>query len=378
VATVLQRGKKKTWYAIFRDLQGRQLWKRVDATDRKKAQAAADLLEATAQKKKSAQHLRKAFSDLYREFYGQSMPTTMVRAYAQGWLAQKKPESADSTYRAYEQVISLLLDFLKERADQDLADITKTDLVAFRNNFSGKIGAGRINFYVKVLRMFFRAAHRDGYLLENPAAYLETVRNRSNERRLPLTIEEIRALLAIADPEWQSLIRFGLYTGQRLADLALLTWSNVDLDRGEIRLTTRKTGRRLTIPIAGPLREYLVSLSGSDDLAAPLHPRSFGALQKGGRAAGLSNQFVALLAQAGLREEQTHKGRGIGRSAKRAASKLSFHSLRHTTVSLLKDAGIPQATVQELIGHDSEQMSALYTHVGREALQKAAAALPEI
>ena len=59
-------------------------------------------------------------------------------------------------------------------------------------------------------------------------------------------------------------------------------------------------------------------------------------------------------------------------------SQLSFHSLRHTAVSLLKDAGIPQAVVQELVGHDSEQMSALYTHVGREAMERAAAALPEI
>jgi integrase len=378
MASVLQRGKKKAWYAVFRDLQGRQLWKRVDATDRKKAQSAADLLEATAQKKKSAQHLRKAFADLYREFYGQSMPSTTVRAYAQGWLAQKKPEAADATYRAYDQVISLLLEFLKERADQDLADITKADLVAFRNHFAGKIGAGRVNFYVKVLRMFFRAAHRDGYLIENSAAYLETIRNRSDERRRPFTLEEIRALLAIADPEWQSLIRLGLYTGQRLADLALLTWSNVDLQRSEIRLTARKTGRRLTIPIAGPLREHLVSCAGNDDPAGPLHRRAFTTLQKDDRAASLSNQFVSLLAQAGLRENQTHKSRGIGRSAKRRASKLSFHSLRHTAVSLLKEAGIPQATVQELIGHDSEQMSALYTHVGREALEKAAAALPEI
>lgn len=38
----------------------------------------------------------------------------------------------------------------------------------------------------------------------------------------------------------------------------------------------------------------------------------------------------------------------------------------------------PQAVVQELVGHDSEQMSALYTHVGRETLERAAAALPEI
>jgi integrase len=378
-ATVLQRGRKKTWYAVYRDLNGKQRWSRVkEASDRKGAQAAADLLEATAQKKKNAQALRKAFSDLYREFYGQSMPTTTVRAYAQGWLAQKKPESADSTYRAYDQVITLFLEFLKERANQDLAEITKSDLVGFRNHYATQIGAGRVNFYVKVLRMFFRGAHRDGYLLENPAAYLETIRNRSNDRRRPLSVDEIRSLLSIADPEWQSLIRLGLYTGQRLADLALLTWSNVDLQRNEIRLTARKTGRRLTIPIAGSLREHLESLADNDNPVAPLHPKAFSTLQKDHRAASLSNQFVGLLAQAGLREAQTHKGRGIGRNAKRRASKLSFHSLRHTAVSLLKDAGVPQATVMELIGHNSEQMSALYTHVGINALRDAAAVLPKL
>ena len=37
-----------------------------------------------------------------------------------------------------------------------------------------------------------------------------------------------------------------------------------------------------------------------------------------------------------------------------------------------------QAVVQELVGHDSVQMSQQYTHVGIEALQKAAAALPEL
>jgi len=69
-------------------------------------------------------------------------------------------------------------------------------------------------------------------------------------------------------------------------------------------------------------------------------------------------------------------GKGFG--VRRASSELPFHSLRHTSVTLLKDAGIPQAVVQELIGHDSQQMSALYTHVGQEALAKAAAALPDI
>jgi integrase len=57
---------------------------------------------------------------------------------------------------------------------------------------------------------------------------------------------------------------------------------------------------------------------------------------------------------------------------------VSFHSLRHTAVTLLKDAGVPDAVVMELVGHDSAAMSRLYTHVGKEALSKAAATLPEL
>ena len=52
---------------------------------------------------------------------------------------------------------------------------------------------------------------------------------------------------------------------------------------------------------------------------------------------------------------------------------LSYHCIRHTSVSLTNDAGIPEAAVMELVGYDSEQMSANYTHVGREALERAAA-----
>ncbi|HVJ58336.1 MAG TPA: tyrosine-type recombinase/integrase [Terrimicrobiaceae bacterium] len=51
---------------------------------------------------------------------------------------------------------------------------------------------------------------------------------------------------------------------------------------------------------------------------------------------------------------------------------VSFHSLRHTAVTLLKEAGIPQAVVMELLGHDNEEMSQHYTRVGRTALEDAA------
>jgi hypothetical protein len=45
---------------------------------------------------------------------------------------------------------------------------------------------------------------------------------------------------------------------------------------------------------------------------------------------------------------------------------------------MLKEAGVPQAVVLELIGHDSPVVSQKYTHVGDEALKKAGAALPAV
>jgi integrase len=74
------------------------------------------------------------------------------------------------------------------------------------------------------------------------------------------------------------------------------------------------------------------------------------------------------LAQAGLRDKAPHRSKGKGQNAKRSSNGLSIHALRHTAVSLLKDAGIPEAVVMELVGHESKAMSAHYTHVGNEAL----------
>ena len=70
---------------------------------------------------------------------------------------------------------------------------------------------------------------------------------------------------------------------------------------------------------------------------------------------------------------------GVRRSSsKRASIELSFHSLRHTAVSLFKDAAVPDSVVQALVGHESAAMSRRYTHVGKEALSRATDSLPEI
>jgi len=215
-------------------------------------------------------------------------------------------------------------------------------------------------------------------LADDPAEFVGPVRQSNAERikRRPFTIPELQALLSVADSEWRSLIKIGVYTGGRLGDVAALRWTNIDLQRDELRFVARKTGKTAVIPLIGALRTHVETLPAGDDPHAFLHPRAAKIIQHKSRCAALSGEFAGLLVKAGLREAPPPRRTGPVPDSRRNLNPLSFHSLRHTAVSLLKDAGIPQATVQELVGHSSAEMSALYTHVGRESLERAEQALP--
>lgn len=134
----------------------------------------------------------------------------------------------------------------------------------------------------------------------------------------------------------------------------------------------------MILPIADPLRQHLESLPASDNPNAPLHPRAARIVEQQGRTGALSNHLADLLAIGGLREKKDHQGHGRTRSHTRAANPFSFHSLRRTTTTLLAEAGIPSAVTQALIGHDSDAMHQFSVSVGREALNQAAATLPEV
>jgi site-specific recombinase XerD len=138
-----------------------------------------------------------------------------VRQYVEIWLRVKKPETAASTFVAYRKTCDSFMESLAERAERDVSDVSRGDIVSFRNGLAGKLSTDSVNRYVKILRMAFKAAHRDGYIFENPAEHVETLKNRgAGASRRPFTVAEIKAVLAVADAEWQSIIKFGLYTGR--------------------------------------------------------------------------------------------------------------------------------------------------------------------
>jgi integrase len=188
----------------------------------------------------------------------------------------RKAESSIATYARHERTLNRFLDFLGDDAERDLNEVTGVQITAFRDSRLGQAATRTANLDPKIIKMVFRSARLGGYVWQDPAEGVKTVKNRELLTRRPFSIDELRSILAVADPEWQSLVKFGLYTGQRLSDLASLTWSQIDLVRDEIRITTRKTGKKLLIPIAQPLHEHLLTLASGDNPKAPVHPRSYG------------------------------------------------------------------------------------------------------
>jgi integrase len=371
----------KFFYAAFRDSRGRQRRCSTREVVRKRAQAVADQLERVAQRKGDPARVRQVFAEFYRDHYGEDLPNASLRRYAQSWLTGRKAETAPTTFGRYRRNIEEFLGFLRADAQRDLSEITKNRIAGFRDHLASRKTPATANLDLKTIKMFFRAARLDGYIWQDPAESVKLLKTESPALRRPFTISELKALLSVANPEWQSLIKFGLYTGQRLADIAHLRWNAVDLAREELHLLTRKTGKRLVLPLAGPLRETLLALPASDDPNAPLHSHAYKIVtSQSGRVSTLSNEFAKLLVEAGLRpRHQRNKSQGQGRGGRpRQQMAQSYHSLRHTSASLLKDAGIPDAVVMALVGHQSSAMSQRYTHVGKEALTRAAAALPEL
>ncbi len=380
MASIWKHPESKYFFAKFRDKDGRYRNASTRSTNRKEALKLAEEFEAVANARRTATQCRRVIARLHAEITGEVLPSSSVRAFVANWL-NEKAGTAKATQAFYTSSTSRFLAHLGPLADDELSMISKDHLVAFRNALMARLSPKATNHYLKVVKMLFRAAKRDGYLVDDPSEFVETVKDKGHDRkrRRPFTLDQIRAVHAVADEEWRSMILFGLYTGQRIGDISRLTWANVDLDKEQIRLVTRKTGAVLAIPIAAPLKAHLETLPTPDvrPELAPLHSRAFAIVTEQGRSGTLSNQFADLLAAAGLREKKPHRvTSGEGRDGRRESEMLSFHSLRHTAVTVLKEAGIPHAVVQKLIGHESAQMSELYTTVGEESLVKAAAAFP--
>jgi integrase len=378
VASLRRFEASKFWYACYRVPGVGQRQRSTKQVDRKKAQKIADAWESAARGGKLTEiQARKVLGEIYQLVNeGEQLPVSTARAFFESWAANKKRETAESTGDRYSKVASQFIESLGKRAAIDVSLLSSRDILAFRDDLGKRVSTSTTNQAVKVVRMALKDAVGENLASANAAAAVRPAKSkgaRPNARRA-FTLGELRRILTCAAGEWRGMILFGLYTGQRLGDVASVTWQNIDLTRGELAFVSQKTGRRMLIPIAAPLHRYLEESDAGEDPKQPLFPLAYATKRVG----TLSNQFYEILADAGLVPRRKHVASGKGRANRRAFNELSFHALRHTATSLMKNAGISPAIVQDVIGHDSPAISANYTHIDQAAKRTAVESLPDL
>jgi integrase len=438
MASLHKQAGKPNWFASFRDHAGRQHFKSTGTTNRKQAQAIADGWQKAAdlarQQNLSRDRARKLITqtvgdvleaggnglapDTLKQFFikaadlvgrgqaskeqfqkligatvgevvtaaGGDLPTVTIREWCDRWLESKSLEAEPRTHERYATSLRRFKKFMGAKVGRNLVTLTADDVIRFRDTVAKQLSVTSTNMDLKVLRACLYAAVRQDLLEKNVAAHVATLKQRGESKRRAFTLAEVRRILSRCDEaggEWRGLVLTAVYTGQRLGDIATLTWTQLDLAKGEISFVTQKTAKRLCLALAKPLRAYFESLPGVDDPKAFVFPNAAAAAEK--HTGTISTKFYdEILAPAGLvpvrpRKDYGRKDRSRvkGRDAKRIQSELSFHSFRHTMTTWLKTTGASHALAQLVVGHDSEVVSRGYTHLSSADTADAIARLPD-
>ena len=303
-----------------------------------------------------------------------------------------------------------------------LAEVTETAVAEYLAEFRCHHSASTYNGHVCVLREIFRVLADKAGITHDPWAGVCLKADDSISRR-ELSLDEVERLYNAAYKEgkdWKLLLMTGIYTGMRLGDCCRLKWDNVSFERGVIQIIPEKTkkhmhGRPVTIPIHPSLMAELVmvrdegwgmkdeketsnnsalqlqletptnSVNSVNDVSKTssssliTHPSSLTSFVNPKIAEMYLNRKWQL--DEGLRKifkaaNITMSVRMEGRSRKTVVA--SFHSLRHTFVSLSANAGVPLPVVQSIVGHTSTAMTRHYYHENLDALRAAVASIPVI
>ncbi len=339
MASIFKKPKSPFYFAAFRGANGERIQRTTKQRNRSAALRTAQEWESLATKGRNKTlteaQARRVVSEIVEASTGETLHFHSCRAWLDEWLLGKRGTTAPATHAKYEQVLRDFLAHLGERAELTLAAIGPRDLRSFRDALAkGGRSASTVNMAIrKTLAVPFLAALRLGYIPMNPCAAVEPLRDDSEASRDTFTLEQVAALLAVAEDEWKGAILAGYTTGLRLRDVAELEWSMIDFEANVIRVKTRKTGATLMLPLHDDLSAWLLTQRRGIG-KAKVFP-SLAGKGTGGRH-GLSGRFKAIMEAAGIkgrivRDSQAGKGR--------QTSSLSFHSLRHSFVSALANAG---------------------------------------
>ena len=265
-------------------------------------------------------------------------------------LGKKKRSSLDTDTHRLKRVLKLV-------GGQNLSGFSTTLLEWYQGQrLSDGVSPDTVNSDIRLIRKVLNWGSRTGLGCSMP--YIEPLQAGKKEVYIP-TLKEMKKVLANVSARTRPVVRFLLETGCRAGEAYNLKWEHLDLQKQEVRIRagehwTPKTQHSVrTIPIS---RDLVEELSCLPKVSAYVFPGR-------GNKAPLTSIRKGLAAGV-QRAKLQNNGTPV---------QLCVHDLRKINASWRAMAGVPERTLQDLLGHapGTPVTSQHYIFSSEEAKRKA-------
>lgn len=270
---------------------------------------------------------------------------------------------AKNTQLAYMRDLRLLMKSLQLKADEELLQVSRQQLIAYlvRLKQEGR-AASTVARKLASIKAFYRFLTAERYIRRNPAEVLEAA---SRGLHLPkvLSVQEVERLLdepnlgTLDGYRDKTMLEMLYATGMRVSELVNVPVKNVDMKMQYVIVMGKGSKERM-LPLGRTVLHYLEHylsvvrpqlLHGKPDAAAELFVTGWGGPMT-------RERFYEIIVAYG-------KSAGISK-------RVTPHMLRHSFATHLLNNGTDLRIVQELLGHADISTTQIYTHLDVERLRE--------
>lgn len=270
---------------------------------------------------------------------------------------------AKNTQLAYMRDLRLLMKSLQLKADEELLQVSRQQLIAYlvRLKQEGR-AASTVARKLASIKAFYRFLTAERYIRRNPAEVLEAA---SRGLHLPkvLSVQEVERLLdepnlgTLDGYRDKTMLELLYATGMRVSELVNVPLKNVDMNMQYVIVMGKGSKERM-LPLGRTALHYLEHylsvvrpqlLHGKPDAAAELFVTGWGGPMT-------RERFYEIIVAYG-------KSAGISK-------RVTPHMLRHSFATHLLNNGTDLRIVQELLGHADISTTQIYTHLDVERLRE--------
>lgn len=268
-----------------------------------------------------------------------------------------------NTQLAYMRDLRLLMKSLQLKADEELLQVSRQQLIAYlvRLKQEGR-AASTVARKLASIKAFYRFLTAERYIRRNPAEVLEAA---SRGLHLPkvLSVQEVERLLdepnlgTLDGYRDKTMLELLYATGMRVSELVNVPVKNVDMKMQYVIVMGKGSKERM-LPLGRTALHYLEHylsvvrpqlLHGKPDKAAELFVTGWGGPMT-------RERFYEIIVAYG-------KSAGISK-------RVTPHMLRHSFATHLLNNGTDLRIVQELLGHADISTTQIYTHLDVERLRE--------